>query len=478
MNYEIQSRSDFKAGTELVVYIPEAELDSKALYTILTDRPGFVLPFRHRSVDGQIELTYQVGRLSKLNYLAGSRSPAEYAQLWSNLLQPLLDCDDWFMNPHCFVFQADYLYCDKATMDISYLYVPTLQPVSDQNMLKSMITEVARRNRVTDTNLENKVIWAIQDFNIQDFLQIIKPYQAGSVPASAPVNGRTYAPSGMPSAPVNSYVPPSAPSAPGNAYPPPGAPSAPVNSYPPLGAPSAPVQQQRMPGASPAAQAGSMIDAARPEAAEQGSLDIFIQIPENGKPPKDNKSRGGLFKKKEKKEKEKKEKVEKPPREKTKQGGKKNSQVMQGAASQPIYSDPAYAPVTPAGPVYPDAFGVTVIDSGSESAGPHFRYIGVGGHPAVIQVLAQPGEIFTIGRFDVSVGVKQSSFEFEGRTKAVSRRHAAVERGVAGYHIVDLDSSAGTFLNGQRLPPNAPFPLEPGCRVSFGNAGADYIWEA
>lgn len=88
-----------------------------------------------------------------------------------------------------------------------------------------------------------------------------------------------------------------------------------------------------------------------------------------------------------------------------------------------------------------------------------------------------PGDVFTIGRFDVSVGRKQSNFEFDPKTKAVSRRHAAIERdGEGGYVIVDLSSRAGTFVNGERLVANVPKKLENGDKVSFGTGGADYIW--
>ena len=90
----------------------------------------------------------------------------------------------------------------------------------------------------------------------------------------------------------------------------------------------------------------------------------------------------------------------------------------------------------------------------------------------------QPGQAFTIGRFDVSVGHQQSDYEFDKQTKAVSRHHAAIEREQDGcYTLVDLDSKAGTFLNGERLTPNVPVPLTRGSRVSFGTGGADYIWE-
>jgi pSer/pThr/pTyr-binding forkhead associated (FHA) protein len=119
---------------------------------------------------------------------------------------------------------------------------------------------------------------------------------------------------------------------------------------------------------------------------------------------------------------------------------------------------------------------MTEIDD-INSPHPKLRYIGISDHPRLIEVSVTSGSIFTIGRFDISVGIKQSNFEFDKKTKAVSRRHSAIERNADGYSIVDLESAGGTFLNGQKLPPNAPFKLERGARVSFGNLGADYVWE-
>ena len=59
----------------------------------------------------------------------------------------------------------------------------------------------------------------------------------------------------------------------------------------------------------------------------------------------------------------------------------------------------------------------------------------------------------------------------------MSRRHAAIEREPeGGYVLVDLASSAGTFVDGERLIPNVPRPLASGNRISFGTGGADYIW--
>jgi len=111
------------------------------------------------------------------------------------------------------------------------------------------------------------------------------------------------------------------------------------------------------------------------------------------------------------------------------------------------------------------------------SGGPGLRYVGRAHLPPAIHILIAEGEMFTIGRFDATIGKQQSSFEFDKKTKAVSRRHAVIERDANGYKIIDLASSAGTFVNDKKIPPNTPYGLETGCRVSFGNSGADYVWE-
>ena len=108
---------------------------------------------------------------------------------------------------------------------------------------------------------------------------------------------------------------------------------------------------------------------------------------------------------------------------------------------------------------------------------PRLRLIGDPSLPREIPVEIEVGRPFTIGRFDVSVGRPQSDFEFDKRTRAVSRHHAAIERGPEGYTVQDLSSSAGTFVDGEKLIPNVPKPLRQGSRIAFGTGGAEYIWE-
>jgi len=129
-------------------------------------------------------------------------------------------------------------------------------------------------------------------------------------------------------------------------------------------------------------------------------------------------------------------------------------------------------------PVQPEVIdeNMTELDE-TEMTLPKFRYIGNRNHPKDIVVAINVGELFTIGRFDASVGTKQSDFEFDKKTKAISRHHATIERDNVSYNLLDFGSRAGTFVNGQKVPFNEPVRLSSGCRVSFGHRGADYVWE-
>jgi len=136
-----------------------------------------------------------------------------------------------------------------------------------------------------------------------------------------------------------------------------------------------------------------------------------------------------------------------------------------------------YAQLSPPG-IPEKAETVNLIQNDSEMVNETgLKYVGCAHLPQVIEINITEGELFSVGRFDAAVGKAQSSFEFDKKTRAVSRRHAVIERDTEGYKIIDLSSSAGTYINDRKLPPNTPYILESGCRVSFGNSGADYIWE-
>ncbi len=49
---------------------------------------------------------------------------------------------------------------------------------------------------------------------------------------------------------------------------------------------------------------------------------------------------------------------------------------------------------------------------------------------------------------------------YDAPSKGVSRIHAAIKRDPAGWWITDLDSSNGTWVNGQRLAPHQRYQLK------------------
>lgn len=57
---------------------------------------------------------------------------------------------------------------------------------------------------------------------------------------------------------------------------------------------------------------------------------------------------------------------------------------------------------------------------------------------------------------------------FGGYSFGLSRRHAAIRRGEAGYELLDLGSANGTWLNEERVIPQTPYPLPSGAHLRLG----------
>jgi len=54
------------------------------------------------------------------------------------------------------------------------------------------------------------------------------------------------------------------------------------------------------------------------------------------------------------------------------------------------------------------------------------------------------------------------------RDESVSRRHAEIRWIGDGYSIVDLGSTNGTWVNGERIDPDQPLRLHDGDRIAVG----------
>jgi hypothetical protein len=456
--YELTTKNDLAAGNLLVARVPEEDIDRKALYTIQAAPPEFVVPFRFKSVDGQLEFTYTPGSRSRLQYFYGKRNAREYAELWESLLNPLLECDDWFMKPFSFVLKPEHIFFDKNTGKVSYIYIPSRIDASDAGALRQMVSEMATSFDISDTALKNKVLMSIlQEFNPKEFLQMLKPYRmpVASVENTPPVRAAAPQPlSELPRPASAAIVKPETPSAP-KAEPVPEDVSRPLPSV------------QARPGDLQINLQGGVKAPKGKDAKKAPKKPLFgagkKSEPKSAPEPKPQKQKSGLFG----------------------GGGKKGAAagIMIGAAAPSQLSSqdqPAeraqYAPAPVLFTMDDDGDKTQIDDDMAQFTG--LRLVSNLDLPQRIEVRIEVGKRFSIGRFDVTRGVKQSDFEFDKSTKGVSRHHhAVIERTSDGYYIVDTGSSAGTFVNGKKLVPNAPFQIAAGDKLSFGNAGADYVWE-
>jgi len=82
-----------------------------------------------------------------------------------------------------------------------------------------------------------------------------------------------------------------------------------------------------------------------------------------------------------------------------------------------------------------------------------------------------PDKRLVFGRSDNDYSSSKPDIDltpFGALEKGVSRRHAIIEPSEDTLMIMDIGSSNGTFLNGQRLMPNQPRVLRDGDEVRLG----------
>jgi pSer/pThr/pTyr-binding forkhead associated (FHA) protein/NADPH-dependent 2,4-dienoyl-CoA reductase/sulfur reductase-like enzyme len=120
---------------------------------------------------------------------------------------------------------------------------------------------------------------------------------------------------------------------------------------------------------------------------------------------------------------------------------------------------PAIAPAAPVPPAPAEVVPGPAGPTASPPAGPHLVVV-VG--PTVGLSFALVGDSLRVGRDPASATLLL-------RDQTVSRNHASLDRRGNEWLVTDQGSTNGTFVNGQRLAPQQPVPLQPGARVKFGD---------
>jgi len=87
-------------------------------------------------------------------------------------------------------------------------------------------------------------------------------------------------------------------------------------------------------------------------------------------------------------------------------------------------------------------------------------------HPAIVSMIMAPGQLAGVPRGHVVVGRDPSRATLVLGHAAVSSQHATVM--LDRMMVVDHASTSGTYVGGQKIPPNQPTPLDPNGVVAFG----------
>lgn len=86
----------------------------------------------------------------------------------------------------------------------------------------------------------------------------------------------------------------------------------------------------------------------------------------------------------------------------------------------------------------------------------------------VMQHGPQPGQTFSLSTRTVTIG-RDPMADIVISDPEVSRQHVRLTRSEEGYHIQDLGSTNGSFVNGQRLTGDSQ-PLRPGQEILLGSS--------
>lgn len=89
--------------------------------------------------------------------------------------------------------------------------------------------------------------------------------------------------------------------------------------------------------------------------------------------------------------------------------------------------------------------------------------------PKLIEVQFE-NNLFVIGRATRTGEPTGANYEFGAEITPISRLHAQIERKEGAYYLQDLGSSNGTFLNGNKIEPNKLYLIEDGDKIAFAIA--------
>jgi len=89
-------------------------------------------------------------------------------------------------------------------------------------------------------------------------------------------------------------------------------------------------------------------------------------------------------------------------------------------------------------------------------------------HNRTLVAIREEDEFYVGRKFEENTDALLDLGPFGAIQMGVSRKHAIIRKSARGYDIVDLGSTNGTFLDGNRLVSNKPYALSRSAAISLG----------
>ena len=102
-------------------------VDEIALKVMKQDCPDFLLPIRTMEIDGEKEIRYEQQEGIRLCYSSMKMRRRDFLALLGNLLQPFRICDDWFLDYHNILMDANYVLLGRNDRTVKYIYIPVAE---------------------------------------------------------------------------------------------------------------------------------------------------------------------------------------------------------------------------------------------------------------------------------------------------------------------------------------------------------------
>ncbi|MCD7807106.1 MAG: DUF6382 domain-containing protein [Lachnospiraceae bacterium] len=430
----------------------DAAIDEIAVKVIREDCPDFLIPFRLMSMNDNLILKYKLINTVALEYANKKLSKADFVRLYLNLLTPFIKGKDWFLDYHNLCVDPRYVFLDKYNEKVYFIYVPEASHCSTENEISDFFRDVFRSAEITDDKDFQVKLYRYftgGEITLIDLYQMFQEEQKNVDRIPGTPSGRDVEPQRYEAPPVS-----------------------PVNPKP--------------------VSMGSPKPAQQPAVAPQPTP----KIPEEKKEEDDimNQLFGNDKKKKEKTKKTKAEKKERPSKaekldsaEKNGDGAKKGLGIFGGfghgskkkeeSQSQPVYQESGYrsnslqndvTAVPSYNPLYDQSGEMTEIgDSGYGGGVRRYLELTYSPFPGAPQRISLEFSTPYINIGRKSSDEIQPDIAFPGEFRRMGRMHARIENDNGSLRVIDLGSRNHTFLSGQQLVPNVPYPLTDGLELTF-----------